>query len=264
MDAREIIDAAAAADGVAPVGEAQLRRLDAAVVLDGAGVAVTDAAGGIAELAVHPAHRRRGIGARLLAAVAPAKVWAHGDLPAARALAAAAGLAPTRTLLQMTLADPPADPGPAPAGLRIEDLPAARARLGATAVDAAWLAVNNEAFDWHPEQGGWDAAQLRRARDTDWFDPAGVLFAVAGDGAIVGFHWTKVHPDGVGEVYVIGLADAARGRGAGGWLTRAGLAHLAGRGCRRVILYVEGDNDAAVAVYRRLGFTVSRRDVLYG
>ena len=65
-------------------------------------------------------------------------------------------------------------------------------------------------------------------------------------------------------MYVIGLADAARGRGIGGWLTRAGMRHLRDRGDDRVILYVEGDNEPAVRTYERTGFEVARRDVMYG
>lgn len=288
-DAREahmLLSAAVEADGVEPFGEAFVRGLDddgganrhfhSRVSGELAGVAATD--GAAAELAVAPGHRRAGIGAALLARVleaAPdAGVWAHGDLPAARALAASAGLEVGRELLQMSItggalraAAAGGVASGAPDGLRLETFPEARARMGEGAVDDAWLAVNNEAFNWHPEQGGWSADDLGRARDTAWFDPAGVLFAVddsvADHGGIVGFHWTKRHGADVGEVYVIGLAAAARGRGAGGWLTRAGLAHLVEGGVGEVILYVEGDNAPAVATYVRTGFTVSRRDVMY-
>ncbi|WP_448852861.1 mycothiol synthase [Corynebacterium sp. 335C] len=287
--ARRLLDAAAAADGVEPFGEAFLRGLDddgaghrhLRVEAGGelAGIAASD--GESAELAVHPDHRRTGIGRALLDVLgradsgdgdgsgegeAPA-VWAHGDLPAARALSESAGWTVVRELLQMSVGgDDLAEAArrrPAPEGIRLETLPELEERIGADAAAEAWLTVNNEAFDWHPEQGGWTPEQLRRARDVDWFDPAGVLFAVdAADGDVVGFHWTKRHPDGVGEVYVIGLADRARGRGAGSWLTREGIAHLAEGGAREVILYVEGDNEPAVGTYRRTGFGVSRRDVM--
>ena len=43
----------------------------------------------------------------------------------------------------------------------------------------------------------------------------------------------------------------------------AGLRHLRDRGLSQVMLYVEADNDAAVRVYRDLGFTRWDTDVSY-
>ena len=82
------------------------------------------------------------------------------------------------------------------------------------------------------------------------------------DGDVVGFHWTKVE-DGIGEVYVVGVDPSEQGSGLGTALTARGLRHLHESGIRTVDLYVEGDNDPALAVYRRLGFTEHARDVLY-
>ncbi|MFD5868895.1 mycothiol synthase [Corynebacterium sp. NPDC060344] len=280
-EARDLLAAVESADGVEPFGEAFVRGLsDPAaghrhlrVLDDDALVGLAGVAEDSAELAIAAGSRRRGAGKALLEGVdglvgKQLPVWAHGDVPGARELATATGRRVVRELLQMTApADVVAGLGDEDAleGIRLEDLAAARERMGEDAVDEAWLAVNNEAFDWHPEQGGWDLAQLRRGRGVEWFDPAGVLFAVDEEaGAIVGFHWTKWHGGGVGEVYVIGLAGAARGRGVGGWLTRAGMRHLRERGADRVILYVEGDNEPAVRTYERTGFDVTRRDVMYG
>ena len=276
---------AEAADGVEAFGEAFVRGLTDAdaghrhfhvPAADGSGelLGIAGVAPDAIELAVAPGARRRGVGAALLRAVDGAvgkllPVWAHGNVAGAAELAEGTGRRVVRELLQMT-ADGDAlaslaDGGIPPEGIRLEDLPAAWERMGEDSVDAAWLAVNNEAFSWHPEQGGWDEKQLRRARDVDWFDPSGVLFAVdEATDRLVGFHWTKWHGGGTGEVYVIGLADAARGRGVGGWLTAAGMEHLRGRGAERVILYVEGDNGPAVRTYEKLGFDVTRADVMYG
>ena len=78
----------------------------------------------------------------------------------------------------------------------------------------------------------------------------------------MGFHWTKVHDETppYGEVYVVGVSPTAQGGGLGKRLTHAGLSHLASLGLAEVILYVEADNTAAVAVYERLGFTHAARD----
>lgn len=67
----------------------------------------------------------------------------------------------------------------------------------------------------------------------------------------------------LGEVYVVGVDPDAQGRRIGGALTLAGLRHLAERGPRTMILYVEGDNAAAIATYRRLGFERAAVDVSY-
>jgi len=86
-------------------------------------------------------------------------------------------------------------------------------------------------------------------------------------GTLLGFHWTKRHTPDLGEVYIVGVDPAAQGRGLGGVLTLIGLHHLAeGLSQSRnptVMLYVEGDNAAAVKTYQRLGFDVYNIDVAY-
>jgi mycothiol synthase len=84
---------------------------------------------------------------------------------------------------------------------------------------------------------------------------------------LLGFHWTKVHSQDLGEVYVVGVDPAAQGRSLGATLTLVGLHHLAERLSNSaqptVMLYVEADNSAAVKTYERLGFTVFRVDAAY-
>ncbi len=212
---------------------------------------------------MHPAARRRGIGAELvstgLAAGGPGtRIWAHGDLPAARALAHKLGLSRARELLQMRrrLADLPALPG-------TTDGHTVRTYAG-PGDDAELLRVNNAAFSWHPEQGGWTAAEIDERRGEAWFDPEGLFLAFDGD-RLLGFHWTKVHGPDLGEVYVVGIDPDAQGRGLGAELTLLGLHHLAERlGPEAdVTLYVEGDNTAAVKTYRRLGFDIYSADIAY-
>jgi mycothiol synthase len=225
------------------------------------------------EVVVAPGHRREGAGTLLLgrlerlAAPRNLRVWSHGDLPPARALAARRGYERARVLLQMRrdLAGVDADPRPAlPADVRVVPFVPARD-------EDAWLRVNARAFAAHPEQGGWTAKDLEVREHEAWFDPAGFLMAWRGDpadgGVLLGSHWTKVHPAGeageqpVGEIYVLGVDPDAQGLRLGGALTDLGLAHLRGRGLGEVLLYVEEDNTAAVRLYGSRGFTRYAVDV---
>ena len=86
-----------------------------------------------------------------------------------------------------------------------------------------------------------------------WFDPAGFFLVRDPDGALAAFHWTKVE-HGSGEVYVVGVNPDRQGLGLGAAATAHGLRHLRDLGLSRVSLYVDGDNEAAIATYRRLGF----------
>jgi mycothiol synthase len=192
------------------------------------------------------------------------QVWAHGELPGAVALAAELGFRQVRTLWQMRrgLVEPPLPPVTLPAGVRLRSF-----RLGAD--DAEFLRVNNAAFDWHPEQGGWGPEQLYERAAEPWFDPAGFLLAVdtesSSDGRLLGYHWTKQHsePEQIGEVYVVGVDPAEQGRKLGAALTLAGLHYLRDRRLPSVLLYVEADNLPAVRVYQKLGFTRWHTDAAF-
>ena len=136
--------------------------------------------------------------------------------------------------------------------------------------DSEILRVNNAAFSWHPEQGGWTQAEVDERTAEGWFDPAGLFMAFADTDpdTLLGFHWTKVHaPEGddpeLGEVYVVGIDPAAQGRGLGRVLTLAGMHYLRDRGLGTVLLYVEGDNTAALHTYERLGFDRFHVDMAY-
>lgn len=227
------------------------------VVMDGDLVLAAAYAAGDApvELAVHPAHRRRGHATALLdqlLARGERTYWAHGDLDGARALAATTGLEPTRTLLR--LRRHAADPVPAVSA-------AADIRPFQSTDLLAVLAVNGRAFANHPEQGSLDVAGFAARAASAWFDPAGLLIAERA-GQIVGFHWTKVE-GGIGEVYVLGVDPQAQGLGIAKALLVAGLIHLQDCGVSDVDLYVEAENSSALALYSRFGFAEVARDVLY-
>ena len=279
---REIITAATESDAVAPVGEQVLRELahDRTEHLLATGDCGDQILGylnlsaepqdgsSMAELVVHPDARRGGIGAALIRAALSKtdgknQFWAHGTLDPARATASALGLSPVRELVQMRRGlDGIAGPA-VPDGVRIRT-------YAGPADDPELLRVNNSAFATHPEQGGWNAADLADRRAEPWFDPEGLFLAFSEKtGALLGFHWTKVHPEeaGLGEVYVVGVDPAAQGGGLGAVLTAVGVAYLArtlsGATQPTVLLYVESDNTAALRTYRRLGFSQYSVDTAY-
>jgi mycothiol synthase len=290
-DVLALVDAAADADGTTPVSEHVLLHLRhggdpgslnllgylGQTVVGYAHLDATDlVAGAAAELAVHPAHRRHGVGGALITALEAAspdgrlRLWAHGRNPDAEALARGRGYVRERILWQLrrSLLSQLPD-APMPAGVTLRPFV-----VGAD--EAAWLRVNNRAFAAHPDQGGWTVADITVREREPWFDPAGFLLAErpGPDGAphLIGFHWTKVHggkTEGghehppIGEVYVLGVDPSAQGLGLGPALTVAGLRYLRGRGLAQVMLYVDESNQPAVRLYERLGFTRWDVDVQY-
>jgi mycothiol synthase len=130
--------------------------------------------------------------------------------------------------------------------------------------EEAWLVTNNRAFATHPEQGNWDLATLLEREQEHWFDPDGFLLYEF-EGRLAGSCWTKVHDTTppMGEIYVIGVDPDFQGRGWGRALTAAGLEWLAARGLRIGMLYVDGDNLAAVSMYRNMGFEPDHVDRAY-
>ena len=283
-EVRELLVAAREVDGRPdmPPGEALPGEFSAGPHLlaraDGvlAGYAHLDVSGDsfgrqVAELIVRPDHRRRGVGSEMVSAIVdradgtPLRLWAHGDHPGAAAIAERAGFSRARELLIMHTPASPDWPGPElPEGVALRTFVPGQD-------EQAVIEVNARAFDWHPEQGRLTVDDLRTDEAADWFDADGFFLAEDSAGKLLGFHWTKIHPANphrfggqeTGEVYVVGVDPGAQGGGLGKAVTLAGLRYLRDRGLPQVILYVEGDNAPAIAVYTRLGFTRYETDVQY-
>lgn len=218
-----------------------------------------------AELLVAPRSRRAGVGSYLLRELldlAPAaRVWAHGSLPATATFAVSQGMRVVRELCQMSRPLQDLPPGrPLPEGFEVSTL-----TPGDERDETDWVATNATAFADHPEQGRITREGLQTRMDEPWFDPAGFFLIRdvrpgADHGRLAAFHWTKVEA-GVGEVYVVGVHPDYQGHGLGSAATWIGLDHLRRRGLETVTLYVDGQNEAAIATYRRLGFERVSLDV---
>src|SRR5581483_1003285 len=124
-DVLALVAAATERDGVGPLSEHAL------LALKKTGTGTVRRSGGeivgyafrddeSAELVVHPDHRRQGHGRALARSLLPTRFWAHGDLPAAAALARSLGLARVRALFQLRLSFGDTLPEPVlPEGVRI-------------------------------------------------------------------------------------------------------------------------------------------------
>ncbi len=253
-------------------GRHVLVRDESATIIGYAHLDSTDAVEGpSAELAVDPIARREGVGRLLITTLLELteghdlRLWAHGEQAAAARLARSMGFEHSRVLWQMrrSLFAPLSAPT-LPAGCTI--------RAFVPGVDdEAWLRVNSRAFAHLPDQGGWTLEDLHRRMAEPWFSADGFLIAEM-EGAVVGFHWTKVHGrknsgghdhDAIGEVYVVGVDPDHAGHGLGRALTLAGLHHLRGLGLSQAMLYVDASNTSAIRLYEGLGFSRWDTDVLY-
>lgn len=214
------------------------------------------------ELIVNPDYRQETIAETVIDTIdkqyPSAQYWAYGNLPAAQALAHKLGAQPARTLLQLrariadlTLADPSSD-----VTIRTYQGEADHAGL---------IAVNNRAFDWHPEQGNWTEEDLTHRLHAPWYDPQG-LFIAEKDGNIVGFHWTKIDsttPHSPGEIYILAVHPDYAGQHIGSALTHAGITYFAQRGLDESQLWVEADNSPALHLYHKVGYTTFATHVAY-
>ena len=125
------------------------------------------------------------------------------------------------------------------------DLPAVRA------VDAE--AFGTDAWSAAAWQAEWDSVPEMRH-----------LAVAVEDDRVVGYGIVATIAD-VADLHRIAVAAGQRRHGLGAALVHALMAEARRRGCARMLLEVEASNEAALALYGRLGFVeISRRQAYYG
>ncbi|HEX4442011.1 MAG TPA: mycothiol synthase [Galbitalea sp.] len=215
-----------------------------------------------AEFVVNPDARGRGLGTRMLEDLLSRGInvfWAHGDHPAARALARKYGLRADRELLHLVGPVPELVEGRAPSNGPSTSSWTEVFEVGQD--EDEWVALNARTFATHPEQGKVTKQDLEQLEGEDWFS-ADDFLVLRQNGRMIGYCWLKVEGSR-GEFYVVGVDPGHQGEHLGATLFDAGLARLASRGIRHAHLYVEADNAPAIALYRSRGFSQDSIDIQY-
>ena len=120
------------------------------------------------------------------------------------------------------------------------------------------VTANSRAFAGHREAASLSEGDIARMMERPWFDPEGIFLLLDAE-TITGFCWTRVHENGDGEIYRIGVDPGHSGTGAGRMLLSAGLAHLAGNdSVQRCVLWVDASNERAVRLYESVGMQTRR------
>jgi mycothiol synthase len=230
-------------------------------------------AGPSVEAVVHPQHRGKGLGALILKEAIKkcgnkTRIWSHGDLPAAKAIAASLKLERlwSNLLMSKSLGEIQPVTSKYPIRTFIPSLD-----------NQAFLTLNNNVFANYPDQGGWSEDDLKVRLNESWFDDKG--FFVAEDSSeLIGFCWTKIHGahthshtgsdhdhghEALGEIYVLAVNPDYKGQGIGRDLTITGLNYLKYQGLNNVMLYVGVENKPAFKLYKSLGFNEFGSDVMY-
>jgi mycothiol synthase len=146
------------------------------------------------------------------------------------------------------------DPIPVPVlpdGFAIRSVDASEAEARATLLAAAF-------------EGVADAERYRRFMQSPGYDTALDLVAVAPDGKLAAFAQTWIDPvSATGEFEPVGTAPEFRRLGLGKALLLEGLHRMRARGMERAFVIVEGEDTAAVELYRSAGLLPRWELVLY-
>ena len=230
-------------------------------------------AGPSVEAVVHPQHRGKGLGSLILKEAIKicgdrTRIWSHGDLPAAKAIAASLKLERLWSNLLMSKSLGEIQPVTSKYPIRTF-IPGLDTQ--------AFLTLNNNVFADYPDQGGWSEDDLKVRINESWFDDKG-FFVAEDKGELIGFCWTKIHGahthshsgedndhghEALGEIYVLAVNPDYKGQGVGRDLTITGLNYLKYQGLNNVMLYVGVENKPAFKLYKSLGFNEFGSDVMY-
>ena len=230
-------------------------------------------AGPSVEAVVHPNHRGKGLGSLILKEAIKVcgdktRIWSHGDLPAAKAIAASLKLERLWSNLLM--------------GKSLGEIQSVTSKYSIRTFipdfdNQAFLSLNNKVFANYPDQGGWSEEDLRVRLNEAWFQKEG-FFVAEDQGKLIGFCWTKIHGahthsrngedddhghDAIGEIYVLAVNPDYKEQGVGRDLTITGLNYLKYQRLNNVMLYVGVENNPAFNLYKSLGFNEFGSDVMY-
>jgi mycothiol synthase len=219
------------------------------------------------DLYVEAAHRRRGLATALVEAALPfvREVLGHpylllhvppGDNPGRR-FAEARGFAYRASLFWMERSAVAACPPPEfPAGFVVRSWEPKRDTI------PALVTLLNASFADHPTPVSWTEAVIAATNGSPAFDPGDLLLVAPADDPerAVGFCRTRRYVDDdppYGEVKLIGVLPAWRGRGLGRALLRWGVRHLQGHDLPTIALAVSAANEHALRMYEAHGFRPS-------
>jgi mycothiol synthase len=215
------------------------------------------------DITVHPAHRRRGHGRRLVQAALircaergepELRLHVAAHLPGSMAFARSLGLAYSSSLWLLRLP---------------RDRPVAVPVIGPDLVRRPWtddldvegfVTFANAAWAGHPTPLGLTTELARLVADLPGFDPEGICLVAMASAPDQPIAFTKVELRALdaggtkGWIGQIGVLPTHRGRGLGRMLLEWGVTYLRARGAGDVELAVEAANELALGLYRRTGF----------
>jgi mycothiol synthase len=268
---RAVMEASLATDGIPGFDRGDIDRSLVRVPADPTGCLVAEVDGAVVgyciprhdDLTVHPDHRRRGHGRRLVEAARALVrerglpyLMLHGPthLAATRAFIAATE---ARYHSSLWLFELPPDVSVPPPDFPPE---VTTRRFGPDVDFAAYVDLMNATFLDHPTPLSWTPESVRLVHDLPEFDPEGVLVVApaADEGHPVAFSRVELSQgeDGRPEGWVglIGVLPPWRGRGLGRALLRWGIEYLRSRGAIGISLSAEATNERATRIYREAGF----------